>query len=215
MADWKDTCNLPRTAFSMKANLQTTEPEASPAGTRWTCTADSGGAQGRAEVPAARRPAVRQRRHPHRHALNKILKDLVVKSHNMLGFDAPVHAGLGLPRPADRAEGRSRARPEEARDERRRLPPRLPGLRREVRRHPARGLQAARRARRLGRSVPDDERSDTRRRSCARSASSSSRTWSTRARSRCTGARIAAPRWPKPRSNTSRTPRRRSTSSSR
>ena len=27
MADWKDTCNLPRTAFSMKANLQTTEPE--------------------------------------------------------------------------------------------------------------------------------------------------------------------------------------------
>ena len=23
------------------------------------------------------------------HALNKILKDLVVKSHNMLGFDAP------------------------------------------------------------------------------------------------------------------------------
>ena len=27
MADWKDTCNLPRTPFSMKANLQTTEPE--------------------------------------------------------------------------------------------------------------------------------------------------------------------------------------------
>src|SRR5687767_8917244 len=27
MADWKDTCNLPRTSFSMKANLQTTEPE--------------------------------------------------------------------------------------------------------------------------------------------------------------------------------------------
>ena len=27
MADWKDTCNLPRTPFSMKANLQTIEPE--------------------------------------------------------------------------------------------------------------------------------------------------------------------------------------------
>ena len=27
MAEWKDTCNLPRTAFAMKANLQTTEPD--------------------------------------------------------------------------------------------------------------------------------------------------------------------------------------------
>ena len=28
MPEWKDTCNLPRTGFSMKANLQTAEPEA-------------------------------------------------------------------------------------------------------------------------------------------------------------------------------------------
>ncbi len=28
MADWKDTLNLPRTAFPMKANLQTAEPQA-------------------------------------------------------------------------------------------------------------------------------------------------------------------------------------------
>ena len=28
MADWKDTLNLPRTDFPMKANLQTAEPEA-------------------------------------------------------------------------------------------------------------------------------------------------------------------------------------------
>ena len=27
MADWKDTLNLPRTTFPMKANLQTAEPE--------------------------------------------------------------------------------------------------------------------------------------------------------------------------------------------
>jgi isoleucyl-tRNA synthetase len=27
MADWKDTLNLPRTGFPMKANLPTTEPE--------------------------------------------------------------------------------------------------------------------------------------------------------------------------------------------
>jgi isoleucyl-tRNA synthetase len=28
MADWKDTLNLPRTEFPMKANLQTAEPQA-------------------------------------------------------------------------------------------------------------------------------------------------------------------------------------------
>ena len=28
MPDWKETVNLPRTGFSMKANLQTAEPEA-------------------------------------------------------------------------------------------------------------------------------------------------------------------------------------------
>ena len=61
-----------------------------------------------------------------------------------------VHPGLGLPRPADRTEGRSRARPEEAADEHGGLPPRLPRLRREVRRHPAPRLQAARHHRHRG-----------------------------------------------------------------
>ena len=28
MSDWKDTLNLPRTDFPMKANLQTAEPQA-------------------------------------------------------------------------------------------------------------------------------------------------------------------------------------------
>ena len=28
MSDWKDTLNLPRTDFPMKANLQSAEPEA-------------------------------------------------------------------------------------------------------------------------------------------------------------------------------------------
>ena len=101
MADWKDTCNLPRTAFSMKANLQTTEPETVA---RWDAMDLYGkiraARKGATKLPAARRAAVRQRRDPHRHALNKILKDLVVKSHNMLGFDAPYIPGWdchGLP----------------------------------------------------------------------------------------------------------------------
>ena len=101
MADWKDTCNLPRTAFSMKANLQTTEPETVA---RWDAMDLYG------KIRAARKGAPKYLLHdgpPYAngeihmgHALNKILKDLVVKSHNMLGFDAPYIPGWdchGLP----------------------------------------------------------------------------------------------------------------------
>ena len=101
MADWKDTCNLPRTAFSMKANLQTTEPETV---SRWEAMDLYG------KIREARKGAKRYVLHdgpPYAngeihmgHALNKILKDLVVKSHNMLGFDAPYIPGWdchGLP----------------------------------------------------------------------------------------------------------------------
>ncbi len=101
MSDWKDTCNLPRTSFSMKANLQTTEPETVA---RWDAMDLYG------KIRAARKGAPKYLLHdgpPYAngeihmgHALNKILKDLVVKSHNMLGFDAPYIPGWdchGLP----------------------------------------------------------------------------------------------------------------------
>jgi isoleucyl-tRNA synthetase len=101
MADWKETCNLPRTAFSMKANLQTTEPETVA---RWDAMDLYG------KIRQARKGATKYLLHdgpPYAngeihmgHALNKILKDLVVKSHNMLGFDAPYIPGWdchGLP----------------------------------------------------------------------------------------------------------------------
>ncbi len=101
MADWKDTCNLPRTPFSMKANLQTTEPETVA---RWDAMDLYG------KIRAARKGAPRYILHDgppyangeihHGHALNKVLKDLVIKSHNMLGFDAPYIPGWdchGLP----------------------------------------------------------------------------------------------------------------------
>ena len=198
----------------MKANLQTAEPEAIA---RWASMDLYG------QLRRAREGAPKYLLHdgpPYANgeihigtALNKILKDLVVKSHSMAGLRRALRAGLGLPRPADRAEGRSPARPEKAADVRRRFPPRVPGLRREVRRHHARGLQAPRRLRPLGQPVPDDGARRIRPRSCARSDNSSSRAWSTRARSRSTGACTAGRRWPRQRSNTSRTPRRRSTSS--
>jgi isoleucyl-tRNA synthetase len=101
MAEWKDTCNLPRTAFSMKANLQTSEPETVA---RW----DEMDLYG--QIRDARKGAKLFLLHdgpPYANgdihigtALNKILKDLVVKSHNMLGFDAPYLPGWdchGLP----------------------------------------------------------------------------------------------------------------------
>jgi isoleucyl-tRNA synthetase len=101
MADWKDTCNLPRTAFSMKANLQTAEPEAIA---RWEAMDLYG------QIRQARAGAPMYLLHdgpPYANgeihigtALNKILKDLVVKSHNMAGFDAPYLPGWdchGLP----------------------------------------------------------------------------------------------------------------------
>ena len=68
MPEWKDTVNLPRTDFPMKANLPTSEPETLA---RWAADGplreDSRARAGRAEVRAARRSAVRQRQHPHGH----------------------------------------------------------------------------------------------------------------------------------------------------
>src|SRR3712207_5057531 len=101
MPEWKATCNLPRTSFSMKANLQTTEPEAVA---RWNAM-DLYGQIRRARSGA---PTFVYHDGPpyangHIHlgtALNKILKDFVLKSHNMLGFDTPFVPGWdchGLP----------------------------------------------------------------------------------------------------------------------
>jgi isoleucyl-tRNA synthetase len=101
MPEWKDTVNLPRTGFPMKANLQTAEPEAI---TRWEAMGLYD------QIRAKRRGAPRFVLHdgpPYANgqihlgtALNKILKDLVVKSRTMAGFDAPYVPGYdchGLP----------------------------------------------------------------------------------------------------------------------
>ena len=101
MPEWKDTCNLPRTAFSMKANLQTAEPAALA---RWE-QIDLYGQLRRARSGATK--FVLHDGPPYANgeihigtALNKVLKDLVVKSRNMAGFDAPYVPGWdchGLP----------------------------------------------------------------------------------------------------------------------
>jgi isoleucyl-tRNA synthetase len=101
MPEWKDTVNLPRTAFPMRANLPTTEPQVLA---RWE-------AEGLyARIREARRGAPKFVLHdgpPYANgdihigtALNKILKDFIVKSRTMMGFDAPYVPGWdchGLP----------------------------------------------------------------------------------------------------------------------
>ena len=101
MPDWKDTLNLPRTDFPMKANLQSAEPET----IAWWDQIDLYG-QLRAQR-AGRRQYVLHDGPPYANgqihlgtALNKILKDLVVKSKSMAGFDSPYVPGYdchGLP----------------------------------------------------------------------------------------------------------------------
>ncbi len=101
MPDWKATLNLPRTDFPMKANLQTAEPEA----IAWWAEIDLYG-----QLRARRAGAPKYVLHdgpPYANgqihlgtALNKILKDLVVKSRSMAGFDSPYVPGYdchGLP----------------------------------------------------------------------------------------------------------------------
>ena len=101
MPDWKDTLNLPRTGFRMKASLPTTEPQAIA---RWH-EMDLYG-----RIRERRTGAPRFVLHdgpPYANgeihlgtALNKILKDFVVKARTMAGFDAPYVPGWdchGLP----------------------------------------------------------------------------------------------------------------------
>ena len=85
-------------------------------------------------------------------ALNKILKDFVVKSRSMAGFDAPYVVGYdchGLPieLQVDRELG-----PKKREMSVGRLLPRLPRVRRAVRRHDDRAVSAPRHPRHLGRA---------------------------------------------------------------
>ena len=91
------------------------------------------------------------------HALNHVLKDIVVKSRNMAGLLCAFRARVGLPRAAHRAGGgEAAARPEggPADPLAGRVPRGLPRLRAGVHRHPGRGPQADGQLRALGRALP-------------------------------------------------------------
>ena len=101
MSGWKHTLNLPRTGFPMKAGLQEAEPQAIA---RWQ---ESGLYERIRQASAGRPRFVLHDGPPYANgrihigtALNKVLKDFVVRSRTMAGFDAPYVPGWdchGLP----------------------------------------------------------------------------------------------------------------------
>src|ERR1051326_5731851 len=103
MPEWKDTVNLPRTDFPMKANLPTSEPQLLA---RWQQMDLYGKIRARRATDGAPKfvlhdgpPYANGNIHMGT-ALNKILKEFVVKSKSMAGFDAPYLVGYdchGLP----------------------------------------------------------------------------------------------------------------------
>ena len=103
MADYKDTLNLPQTDFPMRGNLAKREPEFLK---RWE----------QMDIYARLREQAKQQQRPvfmlHDgppyangdihigHAVNKVLKDIIVKAKTMSGYDAPYVPGWdchGLP----------------------------------------------------------------------------------------------------------------------
>ena len=100
-SDYKQTLNLPQTSFAMKANLPQNEP-------RWLDQWQTGNiyklirekSHGRPKFVLHDGPPYANGKIHIGHALNKVLKDFIVKSRTMMGFDSPYVPGWdchGLP----------------------------------------------------------------------------------------------------------------------
>ena len=145
--------NLPQTPFPMKANLPDNEPGRLAAWQQQHLYA---------QIRAARAGAAKYILHdgpPYAngaihlgHALNKCIKDFVVKTKTMAGFDAPYVPGWdchGLPIEIKVDEQLAA----KTRDGSPRRPPRLPRVRPKIRRPSAHPVRAHRRLRPLGQSL--------------------------------------------------------------
>jgi isoleucyl-tRNA synthetase len=101
VTDYKDTLNLPRTAFPMRANL----PQREPAMLKLWQERDLYGqvrrrAAGRETFVLCDGPPYANGQIHIGHAVNKVLKDIIVKSKTLAGYDAPYIPGWdchGLP----------------------------------------------------------------------------------------------------------------------
>ena len=98
--DYKSTLNLPKTDFPMRAGLPKREPE-------WLAQWEKIGVYDRLREKEGRTPFTLHDGPPYAnghlhigHALNKTIKDMIVRSHQMMGFDARYIPGWdchGLP----------------------------------------------------------------------------------------------------------------------
>ena len=98
--DYKDTLNLPKTDFPMRAGLPKREPE-------WLERWDKMGIYDRLRAKTGRTPFTLHDGPPYAnghlhigHALNKTIKDMIVRSHQMMGHDSRYIPGWdchGLP----------------------------------------------------------------------------------------------------------------------
>ncbi len=99
--EYKNTLNLPRTDFPMKANLAAREPEMLRRWEQMDLYAQlRARGQGRPKFILHDGPPYANGEIHIGHAVNKILKDIIVKSRTLSGFDAPYVPGWdchGLP----------------------------------------------------------------------------------------------------------------------
>ena len=97
---YKETLNLPKTGFDMKANLTVREPQIQARWRERTCTASSAARADRPRRVLHDGPPYANGEIHMGTLLNKVLKDVVVRSLSMAGFDSPYVPGWdchGLP----------------------------------------------------------------------------------------------------------------------
>ncbi|WP_339856856.1 class I tRNA ligase family protein, partial [Roseovarius nubinhibens] len=98
--DYKDTLNLPETDFPMRAGLPKREPEWLARWEKLDVYHRLRGAEGRKPFTLHDGPPYANGHLHIGHALNKTIKDMIVRSHQMMGFDARYIPGWdchGLP----------------------------------------------------------------------------------------------------------------------
>ena len=158
--DLKKTVNLPQTGFSQKANLTQSEPA------RLKKWADLDLYQLIRRTRAGAEKFILHDGPPYANAdihlgtaMNKILKDFIVKSRTMMGFDAPYVPGYdchGLPIEQHVDETLAKKNKKNMRSQSREFSPRLSRTRAERAEEPDARLQTARNSRRVGKSLSDD-----------------------------------------------------------
>ena len=198
--NYKDTLTLPQTTFPMRGDLVENEPKRLGALGKRRTLRENHRPPPRAERPGIhppRRPALREWRRPHGHRAQQAAQGSGGEIQDDGRFHRALHPRLGLPRAADRVQGRQGNRRSGACGD----PPPLHGVRHEIHRHPARFVPPARGVRRLEKPVSHDESRLRGEHPARLRQARGKRLRSIRRRSRSSGPTARKPRSPRPRSN--------------